>query len=465
MTKNHLKFDGQGRPLFGIIKSRRLHLHQYRNVAYKSDAPKEDEGSEEEKELLAKVTKTMGVEFEKRGLKDKASIAALIATELNGLPLDALRAYAEDKKKAEDAVKKMAGELEKIKQNSLLSGGAVQKRDFLREQLEKNFPQIETLMRTRGEDKRTEIKFNIRAAVMTTTNTIDEVENDVPVELLESFTIAEFVGKRRGEQYIYDIADRTVIASLEQYTTWLEEGDESGAFAIVDEGAVKPLVSYDLVRNFAKAKKIAGKYVVTEEFAKFRQNAYNIIRRLIMDKLVRDYNALLVIDLNAQAAGYIGTALDGTVDDPNDYDAIGAVAAQIEALNFIPDVLILNPQDAWRIRLAKDNDGRYLFPVVTENGQTIMLGLRVKKSTYQTVGFFTLGESGLFKIEEEPVTVRMGYGVTVTGSNPVTNVVSDFDNNQMRCIVETWFKDWIATNNLGSFVRASFATVKAALAP
>jgi len=272
-----------------------------------------------------------------------------------------------------------------------------------------------------------------------------------------------FAKTRRGVQFINDIADRRVVSNITKYKSWLEEGTEQGAFAIVAEGALKPLVSTGIVRNYAEAKKIAGKYVVTEEFAKFFDNAYAIIRGLINDKLVRDYSALLVVDLNAQAASYVSGPLDDTIEDANDYDAVAAVAAQIMALNFVPDVLIVHPNDLWRIRLTKDDNGRYLFPVQNSTGGIDMFGFTVVTSTYQTAGSFTLGESGLFKIEEEPITVRMGYGVTVTGASPVTSVVSDFDNNMFRVIVETYFLDWIPTAYIGSFVKASFATVKAAL--
>lgn len=338
--------------------------------------------------------------------------------------------------------------------------------------LDKNMPEIEKRMKSNGND-RSEVKFNIRAAaVMAMGNTIDETTHSIPQDLVESMSMDAFVKKRRGQQFIGDIADRTVTTELTEYRTWLEEGSEQGAFALVSEGALKPLVSYALVRNLSTYKKIAGKYVVTEEFTKFRKEAYAIIKQLINDKLVRDYDAILTADLNTQAAGYLGGTLDATFASPNDYDAIGAVAAQIQGLNFNPDVLILNPADAWRIRLEKDSEGRYLFPVVTQDGQTIIFGFNVITTTYQTVGSFTLGESGLFKIWEEPITVRMGYGVDFTTATQtasgaagtvVTAAVSDFDNNRMRVIVETFFHDYIATPYIGSFVKASFSTVKTAL--
>lgn len=309
-----------------------------------------------------------------------------------------------------------------------------------------------------------DLKLDVKAAAnMTTANTIDETTNSIPADLIENFTIGAFAEKRYGNQYIQNIADVTTVSNIAQHKTWLEEGSAQGAFAIVAEGGLKPLVSYDLVRNFAKAKKVAGKYVVTEEFVKFRQEAYNIIRRLIMDKMVRDYSALVTADMNAEAVAYTGSTLDDTIVAPNDYDAIGAAAAQAQSLNFNPNVLVLNPQDAWRIRLNKSTTGEYIFPVTTADGTSQIFGFQLIVSTYQTAGTFTLAESGLFKIEQEAITVRMGYGITVTGSSPVTQVVSDFDNNQMRVIVEMFFLDYLPTPFTGSIVKDTFANVKAAL--
>jgi len=80
------------------------------------DDDDEDDTSKEERMLLKKITKRMAKEFQTRGIKDKASIAALVATELNGLNLEELRKFGADHNKAIDSVKNIAGELEKIKQ-------------------------------------------------------------------------------------------------------------------------------------------------------------------------------------------------------------------------------------------------------------------------------------------------------------------------------------------------------------
>ena len=424
--------------------------------------------ADEQAKLLEKINGNVAKEIEKRGFQDATGVQAIIAETLKGLPIEQLRSY-DGGEGLKTIVNNIAGEVEKIKQQRSGDGsGSNPVEEFFND----NDGALKQLFQARQGvmDGGKEIKFNVRAAaVMGTTNTIDETTFSVPVALIESMSVAAFVPKRRGREFINDIADVTTVANLPaDRKTWLEEGTEEGAFAVVAEGGLKPLVSQGLVRNFAKSRKIAGKYVITEEFAKFRQEALNIIRRLINDKILRELRAILVVDLNAQAAGYTGTTLDDTVVAPNDFDAIAAVAAQIESLDFVPDTLILNPQDKWRIRTNKDADGRYLFPVVTENGIVKIYEFMVVTTTYQPAGSFTLGESGLFKVEQEPITVRLGYGITTTsatvsGTSVITSVISDFDNNQMRMIVEAFFMDWLATPHIGSYVKTTFATVKAAL--
>lgn len=423
--------------------------------------------------LLVKMKETAKNEIETRGYQNKEAVTQAINDSLKDMPLDALRTYEKDKNAMNETIKNLAAEQEKLQARSQFTPGSEPPAvDFIREMLEKNKGEIEKRFKNVGH--KDEFKFDIQtraAANMTLSNTIDNTTFSVPVTMVDSMSMDAFAKKRRGVQFINDIADRRVVQNITKYKTWLEEGTEQGAFAIVAEGGLKPLVSDGVVRNFAVAKKIAGKYVVTEEFSKFFSEAYGIIKGLINDKLIRDYSALLVTDLNAQAASYTGSALDGTFGTgANDYDAVGAVAAQEMALNFVPDVLIVNPADLWRIRLTKDSQGRYLFPVQNSTGGIDMFGFQVVVSTYQTAGSFTLGESGLFKIEEEPITVRMGYGIDYTvatigtsGASGVTAVSSDFDTNRFRIIVETYFNDWIATPYIGSFVKASFATMKTAL--
>lgn len=330
---------------------------------------------------------------------------------------------------------------------------------------------VETLYN--GHQAGAEIKLDVRAAVVMTTGNTVTGHDDLPTDLIESFSEGQFVAKRQPREYVYDLANVTNVAEIEKYITWMEEGDVEGAFAIVAEGGLKPLISASLVRNHSEARKAAGKYVVTEEFTKFYKRAYEIIQRIIRQQILRDKADILTVDLLADAAPYTASALDGAfpADDVTDYHAIAAVAAQIESLNFSPDMLLINPQDKWRIGMAQASDGHFYLPnvpIVDPTGNLRILGFIVRTSNKIPVGNFLLGESGLWEIVQEGITVRMGYGMTVTGGTSngggnVTDVQGDLDHNRFRVIVEQYFHNYIATNNEGSFVYAEFDTVKAAL--
>lgn len=423
-------------------------------------------GQTEEEILLGKIKGIIAEQT--RGLPNSEAIQTAITTTLTGLNLEALRKYEGDKTALELNIRNLTVEFEKVKKAAQAGAAGPQFRTApLKELLEKNMDEIAKVFRNKGQSGQV-VTLNTRAAaVMTMDTAIDVSAVVIPEDIIESFSIDGFVKKRRPTEYIYEIANRRTVAEITEYKTWLEEGDEQGAFAVIGEGIVKPLVSKGLVRNISKYRKIAGKRIYTEEFAKFRKEAYNIIEDLFNDQLLRDYAAVLVTTLLTKAASYVATALDGQYTNPTDYHAIGAVAAQAESIDFMPDLLIINPQDKWRIGLQQNDQGTFYMPVPVYNpsGLVTMMGFRVYTSNRMPVGNAILGEAGLYKIEDEPVQIRLGYGINVTkdGNGFVTDVSSDVDNNRFRIIAETFFHNYIATNYTGSFTYFNFADVKASL--
>lgn len=428
-----------------------------------------------EQKLVTTITERVKAELQTRGIGANLQAAVLEiltgeASPIKGMNLEALRKIDADFNGSamQTSVTKLAGEVEKLRQQRATGEVEKQERHAPLKRLLKDPKVLDKIERAfNSRDNQIQIVYNTRAAVaMNIVDGVTVVDGDIPEDILNSFSVDSFVKKRRPSEYIFDFVTRRTVPSITEYKTWIEESGEEGAFAVISEGVVKPLVSKSVIRNTAKYRKIAGKRIYTEEFKKFRNEIYNILEDLFNDKLMRDYAAILVTSLNLAAAGYVGSALDDQYEFPTDYHAIAAVAAQIEGLDFFPDMLVINPQDKWRIGMAQDSQGRFLIniPIINpQTGVTSILGFNVVTSNRMEVGSFILGESGLYKVEDEPVTTRMGYGVTVTGSSPVTAVVSDFDNNQFRIISETFFHNYIASNHDGAFVKAAFADVKAAL--
>lgn len=299
------------------------------------------------------------------------------------------------------------------------------------------------------------------AAIHTTDNVLDTTAVDEVGDISESVRIDAFVPKRLANQYIFSLCTRIFSQEVPEFISWYEEGDREGALAVIGEGVLKPLMSFTILKKVTEVKKAAGKIVVNEEVPMFRKRIWGIIQQLFQLYVVRDYIDIVTTTVMANATAYAGTSLDGKYADPTDFHAIAAVAAQIETLEFTPDVIIMHPQDTWKLSLAADNNGRFYTNIVTTDadGMPRVMGFRVVKSTKQTLGSFTMGESGLYRIEETPIEMRIGYGLT---DNEGT-IEGDFDHNRFRIIGELFFHQHIAALHAASFVTASFATMKETL--
>lgn len=417
-------------------------------------------------EIMADRVRTMvadQVRSQQGSDESKAVIKAVLETFVGNMSADQVRTALADTDKLKKDLADLSSAVEKNKQQQENRNQNInRKAEVLADIMAQRAEAIEGFLGNKASNQFME--FNSRAAVIMTTDNIVDL-GDITAEELESgFAINGFVGKRRGREFIFDIADRVTVRSIEQYKRWWEEGDDEGAFAIVEEGQLKPMVSMNLVLNTSEYKKVAGHSVYTDEVVKFKREAYNIIRRLINDKLLRDYHNILTVDLVAAAAPYVGSALDGQYANPTDFHAIAAVAAQIEGINFYPDTLIINPQDKWRIGMSQDLNGQFYLaiPQTSPDGTTRMLGFNVITSTRIAQGKFLLGEAGLWKIEDEGVTVKIGYGTTEV-RNPegvLIGVQDDISHNRFRVISEMFFHSYIASNHQGSFVYGDFAVIK-----
>lgn len=257
---------------------------------------------------------------------------------------------------------------------------------------------------------------------------------------------------RRPIEYIRSIINITRVANVPQYHYWDEEGDETGAFAIVEENELKPQVGLSLVRYRTTAQKAAGYIVVTEEVLKWKSRFWAQIQILFRAKLERDYNRLLNNELITNAVAYPGTALDGTLTNPSDIDAIAAAALATQNLNFVPDTIVINPTDWWRLLLTQANNGTYIFmPFIDGGNEPRLFGLRVIVSNYVAPGSFYLGESGTWYVEEEAPTVRSGW------------VNDDFIHNRMTIIGEIFFLSYVPAVFDGAWIAGNFNDIKDAL--
>lgn len=353
---------------------------------------------------------------------------------------------AEKTRKWEEALKEQGKILEKFRMGASDSGqpaGA----DVLKKLIKERHEDIVKAF-SKKEQFAFEIPVNKDASVITTT----AVSSTTGAQW-HGYTERdpEFYYTRRGRQYIRDVADVRRVGRVPTTMEFWEEGAEDGAFAVVAENGLKPLVDVSLVLNMAKKKKAAGMMTLTEEVIMDSDELALNLERLFVDKLWRDYEDGLTKSLLGSAASYASTSLDGTIENPNDFDAISAAALQVASLNFRPTDLILNTSDAYAMSLIKDGVGRYILPVVTDGGQLNIRSLRVTTTTKLAQGEFLVGEYGTWKVREGEAILRSGLNE------------DDFKYNRMSFIGEVFYNSYIPTNHAGAWVKGDFASIKEAL--
>lgn len=106
-------------------------------------------------------------------------------------------------------------------------------------------------------------------------------------------------------------------------------------------------------------------------------------------------------------------------------DVLGAAFKQIDIAEETPaNFVMLNPADAWDLRLTKDGDKRYLIGNPTDNAPFQIWGRTVVESTVVTAGTFLAGSSSPQAAE---IRNRQGIAVEMFMENeddPIKNLVT-----------------------------------------
>lgn len=252
---------------------------------------------------------------------------------------------------------------------------------------------------------------------------------------------------QRGIPFILNFVNvNTTTASA---IMWFDEIAQDGDFAITTEGAIKPLVQYKFERRTSSYEKAAGRVIITEEFDQDFPRLVGQIKQLMNVDIQNELNDLVITDMIANASAYAYSGLDASVEDPDKFAAIGAALAQLQSLYYKPNILMINTADAWAMRLQKDNEGRYIMPPFTWNGETYEFG-RVVADPRIPVGNFFVGDASVYHVDlKGGITIRIGYG----GST------DDFIKNQFTMVAEQYFFSYISEAKKAGLIYADYDTI------
>jgi len=254
---------------------------------------------------------------------------------------------------------------------------------------------------------------------------------------------------QRGNPFILDYVSlgNTDSAVL----IWFDEIPKEGDFAVTAEGAVKPIVQYKFQRKSSDYKKAAGYSVLTDEFDRDFPQLVTLIKRLMQIDVRNKINDLVLTDLLAGASTFTFTGLNASIDNADNYAAIGAAVTQVQSLYFTPNVLFINPVDYMKMTFIKDTQGNYVIAPLSWNGRTYAFGDIVIDPRI-TAGSFLLGDAKMYNVDlYGDVIVKIGY------------VNDDLIRNQYSVVVEQFFYSYMSANKKPAIVKGVFATIKTAL--
>jgi HK97 family phage major capsid protein len=203
-----------------------------------------------------------------------------------------------------------------------------------------------------------------------------------------------------------------------------------------------------------EVKKIAAYIKVSKEMLADLAFVRSEINTELMEAIEQNIDFSLVngaggVDLNgllSSAPNFAAGTFAGTIPGANIMDLIRIAKAQIEAANFVPTHVVLNPEDVAKIELTKTSTGEYTYPAFWDANMRVA-GLVVVSSNNITAGTMIVGDFTKFNIKfREDMNMSVGY------EN------DDFTRNMVTILCEARLVSYIKGNDLNAFVQSDIAT-------
>lgn len=292
--------------------------------------------------------------------------------------------------------------------------------------------------------------------------TIDDVDNGANVAsishalslgtILRMGADSPIVSQFRNTPYIFDLCDTIEVNS--PIVTWMDELPKEGASDNHVEGAAKPLSQYfhqiksGEYRTEATLLTFTNKFNL--DFARLQQEAISAARADLANRI----NASVQTDLFTAATAYNQGATFAPLinkENPNDYDAIAAMAAQAESATFggvTSNAVLMSTLKKYAIGLTTDETLAYL------NSPNVISNLAF------------VGNPGVPNVDDVIVGDFKQYKILLRGGMimRVGHNGTNFAENKFSVVLEQDYFNYISAIRATALVKGTtFATVKAAI--
>lgn len=406
------------------------------------------------KEDFAKKETSAQGELHNEFLSDNfKSLYDLIETKANTSVIEELSKKSDNSEISKEVIR-LAEELKAMKEAPKNEVSYKSVADQVTEQLKAQAKALEVLKDRKGES----IPLVIKSAGTMSTGNVTAVGTNGLSMLLNQFE-AGITPIPRSQPFFADLLPSSPTSG--NTISYAEMKNPDGGAGMTSEGGAKTQADFDLVEAKTNVRKITS-YIKTSKEAldDIPALAGEINNELItLIKLKKD-SQLLSGDGTGQnlsgiltiAQTFTGGSLAGTITAPNNYDVLAAAITEIataevvsgEPAGFMANYIVLNPVDVANMKLTKDLNNNYIFPV-TLQGSSVM-EVPVVSNARMTVGSFLVMDSTKANVRiREDINLSIGY------EN------DDFTKNLITILAEMRLASYVKSQHVKAFVTGTFS--------
>jgi len=179
---------------------------------------------------------------------------------------------------------------------------------------------------------------------------------------------------------------------------YVEETASTDGTGWTAEGAALGQSDFTLTQKVANVKKIGAHSQVSIEMLEDVAGLMSYIQGRLVAKyqLKEDVDLLFGDGTGANILG-VGTnatawADPGAIPNGNEFDVLRAAVKQAQVAEYFPNLIIIHPNELFRMDTAKDSNGNYLLPYIFNGAPHNIAGVRVIASTAISADNFLVGD-------------------------------------------------------------------------
>ena len=175
-----------------------------------------------------------------------------------------------------------------------------------------------------------------------------------------------FFGLMSPESKIMDLVN---IEPLTEGRLYAINTTTIGNAAITPECVLKPIVRQTFTDQDVKAEPVAAMWFTDTFLRKFYNRIASLFRQTFAQLINREVPQHVLTVIRNNSSAFTPNPLFNIDENPNNYDALGAVIASIQNLGYLPNAILIHPTAFRNMKQSKTNDGVYNL----SNGNSISI--------------------------------------------------------------------------------------------